>query len=171
MKNLFKIFAVLVFVFASVGVSAQSKGKFGHINSNELMRSMPGRDSIQTVLERHAKELETAFSAMQTEFQTKYQDFLANEKTFSELIRQAKQRELANLQERIVDFQESAQEDLQKKEAELFSPLIEKARKAIEDVAKANGYTYVFDSSLGVLLYAEPSEDIMPLVKKKLGIN
>ncbi|NLF43406.1 MAG: OmpH family outer membrane protein [Bacteroidales bacterium] len=171
MKNLLKVFVILSLVIASTGVSAQSKTKLGHIDSNELMKIMPGRDTIQTQLENHAKELEAQFTAMQTEFNTKYQDFLANEKTYSELIRQAKQKELANLQERIVEFQESAQADLQKKEAELFNPLIEMAKKAIEEVAKANGYTYIFDSSLGVLLYSEPTDDILPLVKKKLGIN
>ena len=47
---------------------------------------------------------------------------------------------------------------------------IDKAKKAIEDVAKENNYNYVFDSGVGVLLYQRDSDDIMPMVKKKLGL-
>ncbi len=71
------------------------------------------------------------------------------------------------MQIRLEDFNSQAQIDLRNKEDELTAPLIERARKAVEDVAKENGYTYVFNSTEGLLLYATPSDDIMSLVKKK----
>ncbi|MFW5892440.1 MAG: OmpH family outer membrane protein, partial [Bacteroidota bacterium] len=110
-------------------------------------------------------------TAMQTEFQTKYQDFLENEANYSDLIKQSKQRELGNLQERITEFQESAQQDLVQRENKLLQPIIDQARDAIEEVAEEQGYTYVFDMSAGSLLYANPGDDILPLVKDKLGIE
>ena len=45
------------------------------------------------------------------------------------------------------------------------------AKKSVEEVAKENGYKYVIDSSQGMLLYADASDDIMALVKKKMGLN
>ena len=161
---------VLVLLLVSSTLPAQQP-KFGHINTNELLSIMPGRDTAQVRLERYARDLETQFTAMQTELQTKYQDYLANEASFSDLIRQSKQREITSLQERIQDFQEQAQQDLMNQENRLLSPIIEAARKAIEDVAKENGYSYVFDTASGTVIHFPPADSILDQVKKKLGIN
>ncbi len=168
-----KLISVTVLILLLVSASPQlfAQTKFGHINTNELLRLMPGRDAAQAELEKYARELETLFVSMQNEFQTKYQDYLEKEGELSELIKQSRQRELSNLQERIMEFQESAQEDLVARENQLLNPIVEQARKAIEEVAKEHGYTYVFDLSTGAFIYAEPSDNIMPLVKAKLGID
>jgi outer membrane protein len=71
---------------------------------------------------------------------------------------------------RIQEFQENAEKKLQDRQQEVLKPIIDRAKKAIEDVAKENGYTYIFDTSVGALLYQQDSEDILPLVKKKLGL-
>jgi len=76
-----------------------------------------------------------------------------------------------DLSNRIEAFQSSAQEDLQKKEQELLQPIIDLAKKAIEEVAKEQGYTYILDTAYGIVLFADPSDDIMPLVKKKLNLK
>jgi outer membrane protein len=170
MKKIFSIALFMVF-FLGINATAIGQNKFGHIDTNELLGMMPGREAAQQELERYARELEAQFTTMQREFQTKYQDYLENQETFSQLIRQSRERELTSLQERIMEFQESAQEDLIAKENQLLQPIVEQARNAIEEVAKENGYTYVFDRSMGVLLYSEPSDDIMPKVKVKLGIE
>lgn len=170
MKKIFSIALLMVF-FLGINATAIAQNKFGHIDTNELLGMMPGREAAQQELERYARELEAQFTTMQREFQTKYQEYLENQETYSQLIRQSKERELTSLQERITEFQESAQEDLMAKENELLQPIVEKARNAIEEVAKENGYAYVFDRSMGVLLYSEPGDDIMPQVKTKLGIQ
>ncbi len=170
MKKLFNTSLLVLFLLVSATLFAQEPAKFGHIDTNELLRMMPGRDSAQVQLERYARELESTFVAMQNEFQTKYQDYLEKQGTFSDLIRQSRERELMSLQERIQEFQESAQQDLADQENKLLSPIIEQARVAISDVANEEGYTYVFDTSMGVLLFWENGEDLMPMVKKKLGL-
>ena len=171
MKNSFKIILVLVAFLFTSSVFAQNKSKFGHINSADLLKVMPGRDSIQKVVDAYLLTLQTQLKNMQSELETKYADYTFNEKTYSELIKTTKQKELQDLNDRIQTFQSTAQEDWQNKENELLTPLINKAKKGIEDVAKENGYTYIFDTSAGVLLYFEPTDDIAPLVKKKLGIK
>jgi outer membrane protein len=172
MKNSVKaISIVLVLCLLSVGSYAQKKQKFGHIDSNELLKLMPGRDSAVAAITEYAKTLENQIKGMQTEFESKYQDYLTNEPNMTDLIKQTKTRELQDIQARIEAFQTSAEEDLQKKQTELLQPIIDKAKAAIEKVAKDNGYTYVFDAGLGVLLYSDPTEDIMPLVKIELGLK
>lgn len=170
MKKLQNITLLVLFLLGSATLFAQQPVKIGHINTSELLAMMPGRDSAQVELERYARELEVTFTTMQTEFQTKYQDYLEKQATFSDLIRQSRERELGSLQERIQEFQESAQQDLAAQENKLLNPIIEKARTAISDVAKENEFTYILDTGMGVVLFHENGEDIMPLVKTKLGI-
>lgn len=169
MKNLFRLSLLLVF-FLGLNTNVFSQAKFGHINTTELMGQMPGRAAAQQELEKYAKDLETTFTALQSEFQNKYTNFLENQESLSQLIRQTRERELVSLQERIQEFQESAQQDIMNKENQLLKPIIDSARKAIQDVAVENGYTYVFDTSSGALLYSAPSDDLMNQVKTKLGI-
>ncbi len=172
MKQTIKSIAILGIFFLSIsGVQAQSKIKVGHINSSELLQLMPGRDSSQKVLVAYANDLELQLSMMTKEFETKYQDYLENETKMTQIVKNSKQKELTDLQNRIVEFQEQAQEDLQKKEAELISPLLQKAQDAIQEVAKEKGYTYILDTSNGAVLYFEDADDIIIPVKKKLGIE
>lgn len=171
MKQFLKIFLILTVISTPLFTNAQKVIKLGHIDSNELLKIMPGRDSAQSQLQKHAKELENTLKGMQSEFESRYQDFAANQSQMSELIKSTKTKELQDMQARIEDFQQNAQKDLQDREKKLLTPIIDKAKKAIEEVAKENKYTYVFDSGVGALLYEEDSDDIMPLVKKKLGLK
>lgn len=166
-----KKFLGAFFIILSMMVFGQQKIKIGHINSNDLMEVMPGRDSAEKVLNDYAKNLQDQLNAMLTEFQTKYQDYLDNSEKYLEPVKKAKEKELIDLQSRIEEFRNQSQELLSKKEQELLQPLIDKAKKAIEAVAKEKGYTYIFDTSIGVLLYYQDSDDILPFVKEKLGIK
>lgn len=163
MKNIVLIAATLL----STAVFGQ---KLGHINSNELLLAMPERTSVENNIKTYAQDLESQLGTMTKEYQAKVQRYQSNEATMTDAIKQDKIKEITNLEERISEFQQSAQKDLQTKEETLLKPIIDKAKKAIEDVAKENNYTYIFDAGVGVLLYQKESDDIMPLVKKKLGL-
>lgn len=171
MKRIAKLLLVGCFL-ASGTINAQTKLKVGHIDSNKILSIMPEKNQVQATLESHAKEIENTLVDMQDEFERKYQDYLAKADSLTPLIRQTKEAELQDLQQRIQTFQVSAQQDYQTKEVELFQPVIEKAKKAIEEVAKENGYTYIFDSGSGALVYfSDSSDDIFNLVKAKLGLE
>lgn len=171
MKNLTKFFLIVVFLGIGMSASAQVKVKLGHIDSNELLKIMPGRDSAVAKLTEYAKTLENQLKGMQAEFDTKYQDYLAQRETLTPLIRQVKETELQEMQTRIENFSQTADSDIEKKQAELLKPIVDKAKAAIEKVAKENQFTYIFDAGVGMLLYSDNSQDIMSLVKKELGLN
>ena len=171
MKNYLRYSIVLVFLLIGTTSFAQNL-KFGHINSQELLSLIPERDSAQLVLENYAQQLEEQLEAMQVEYNNKVQQYLANQENYSDLIKQTKEQELGDLQERITNFQTTAQQDIQQKEAQLIQPIIDKAEKAIREVAEENGFTYVFDLARGTILYfSDVSKDILPLVKAKLKIE
>lgn len=154
----------------SFSAFAQKSVKIGHINSNELLAAMPERETIQKEIEDYAAQLTTTMDAMRKEYESKVADFQSKQDVMTDIIRDNKVKEITDLEKRITEFQRTAQADLQKKEEKLLQPIIDKAKKAIDDVAKENNYTYVLDSSMGVVLYSIESDDILPLVKKKLGI-
>ena len=162
----------LLMVIISLSSFGQEKQKFGHINSNDLLQAMPENKQAQDALQQHSKELENQLMAMQAELEQKYNDYLAKKDSLSTLIQQTKEAELNDLNTRIQSFQQTAQQDLQAKQTELLKPIIEKARNTIREVAKEKGYTYVFDTSTGALVFwPEESDDLLPLVKSKLGIQ
>ncbi len=172
MKNILNIaFTGLVVLSMSLTVSAQKSAKFGHINSNDLLTIMPERDTAEAKLKSFAQELELQLTKMSGEYEKKYTDYQQNVNVMNEVVRASKEEEIMELQKRIQDFQQKAQTSLQQKEAKLMEPLIDKAKKAIKDVAAENGYTYVFDSSVGALIHYPDGDDLLPLVKKKLGLT
>jgi len=162
---------VLVALFISTVSFAQNNEKFGHLDFAELYNAMPGLDSVRALYEQYAQSVQGQFDAMQTELESKVIDYQNNQATMSTIIRQTKEAEIQDLQARMEAFQVSAQQDLQNKEAELTTPIIEKAEAAVKEVAKENGYTYVFNTAGGLVLYTDPGDDILDLVKAKLGIE
>lgn len=143
--------------------------KFGHIDSNELMLLMPERKTAEAAVQSLTLELQNTLEAMTAEYQAKITQYQKSETTLSNSVKELKAREIGELEQRIQAFQVRAQEDLKAKENELLAPMIEKARKALEEVGRENGFTYIFDISSGATVY-EAGENVMPLVKKKLGL-
>lgn len=168
MKKTLILIAVCFFAFGG-NAMAQKNIKLGHINSQELLQIMPGRDTAKTILEREAADIESTLKTMQSELETKTNDYMQNQNGWTELIRNTKRNEIQDMQNRIQAFYENAQKQLQEREAELTKPIVDRAKKAIEDVAREGGYTYIFDGA--GLLYSQDSEDVMPQVKKKLGLK
>jgi outer membrane protein len=166
-----RIVIVLFALFCCVGIKESAAQKFGHVNFAELYKQVPGRDVAEAEYEKYYMEIKQQVEAMENELQQKKMEFDANSANMTSLIKTAKQRELEDLYARYQEFGASVSADLQAKEVELSEPLIAKARKAVEDVAKEHGFTYIFNSSDGLVLYATPSDDVMELALKKLGVN
>ena len=159
----------LTFIACVFCVSSAFAQKYGHINSSEVMKTMPGIDSIQIKLADFQKDLEIFHTNMVSEFQTKYDKFNKEAGTMSTSVRKIREDELRSIQTRIQDFEYNVQQDFEEEQANLIAPFQEKLQNAINDVAKENKYNYIFDTQF--LLYYDGGDDIAPLVKKKLGIK
>jgi len=151
-------------------ISSYTQNKFGYIDAQELLLLMPERKTAEEEVQTFAKSLESQLQAMTTEYQQSVQEYQNNQSTYTDLVKQDKVTEITGLEQRIQSFQQNAQEALQSKEQELLEPILQKARKAIEDVASEGEYTYIFDKSVGSILYAKESENILEKVKKKLNL-
>ncbi len=167
-----QIALVVLLVGMMMSFSAQAQQKIGHINADELLQAMPETKVAQQQLEAYGKQLEKDLGEMEMELDAKYKKYLQDEAVLTQLAKETKQKELQQLQARIQEYGQQAQQDLQNKQVELLTPIIEKATNAVQEVAKEKGYTYILDSSQSkaVVIFQTDAHDIMALVKKKLGI-
>lgn len=173
MKRFIGITALTI-IIAIAGQSAMAQTfKFGHINSDELIQALPEFDSANVKLEKYRKELVNYLELMGVELNNKNDAYNKESKNLTDLVKQTKEQELIDMNRKIQEFQTSAQQKLQDKQVELFQPVYAKVDKAIKDVGKENGFTYVFDVAKGSLLYFDEtkSTNVMALTKAKLGLK
>jgi len=169
MRKIYKLaILVVVSLFTVVGVKAQS-AKFGHINSAELLASLPEVKDADKKLQEFAASMESQLKLMTNEYQTKVQSYQSQAATMADPIKDAKVKEISDLEQRIQEFQQTAQESVSKKKEELYSPILKKTEDVIVEMAKEKGYAYVFDTSAGSVIYGQASDDMMDMVKKKLA--
>ncbi len=170
MKHFVK--AILFLSIASLTFVAKAQNlKFGHVNSADLIQLMPETKQSDSTLKKFGESLDGQLKTMTAEYQSKLQKYQAGRDSIPDAIKAVKEKELEDLGNRIQEFQQTAQESIQKKKEDLYGPILKKADQAIKDIAKEKGYSYIFDTSGGTVLYAQPSDDVMALVKTRLGLK
>lgn len=171
MNKLFKVLFLTVAMFVMNGV-VSAQVKIAHVNTAEILDAMPDKARAEKELETYYGELEKQMQVMAKEYETKMQDYTANQATMSNLVKQSKEKEIMDLQSRIEQFQSNAAQEFEAKRAEKLSPILEKIQNAINAVGKEKGYTYVFDLATGAAVYVgTDAVDATKDVKAKLGIK
>ena len=148
--------------------------KFGHIEREELIVSLPDYDTAVARLERLSRDLSNALEIMQVEFNNKFYNYEREAANLLDVVRQDREQELQNLNNRIQEFQQTAQQQWQERNAELFQPIVERVDRAIRDVGRENGFTYIFVVGQGSTVgYFDEvrSIDVSSLVRTKLGVR
>ncbi|MBL7920881.1 MAG: OmpH family outer membrane protein [Bacteroidia bacterium] len=162
-------FTRIALIIAAVGLFSFAKAqKIAHLSLDSLISLMPETKIAKETAQNYLKGIDAESISMQSELEAKYQKYMQDQATMSDLVRKTKEDELNQLQRRIEEFKQQAQQDYQRKTAELTAPIMDKAKKGIEAVAKEGGYKYILDTSAGSVLYSEPSDDVLMAVKKKL---
>jgi len=166
-----KKIALLMLCALPISLMAQDV-KLGHINSQEILSLMPERVTIEKTISDLQSQWEKELVKMREEYYAKIKEFQDKQATMPESIKTARQSEIGEIEQRITTFNQTASADLQKKQQELFTPVVEKVKKAINDVGAENNYLYIFDLSTQGIIYQSPkSNDISALVKKKLALK
>ncbi len=146
--------------------------KLGHVNSQEILTLMPERATIEKTISDLQSQWEKELVKMREEYNAKIKEYQEKQATMPESIKAARQSEIAEIEQRITTFQQTAYTDLQKKQQELFAPVVDKVKKTITEVATEGNYLYIFDLSTQGIIYQSPkSNDITAAVKKKLGLK
>lgn len=168
-NNFRTLLTMFAFVLLTIGVNAQ---KFGYVNSSLLLSELPSMKAADSELETYQKQLMASGESMVKAFEAKYQAIAkeVGEGLLSKVQQQAKENELAQEQQKIQAYEVEVQQKIVAKREELIQPILDKVKVAIEAVGKENGYTMIFDSSAGTILHANESDDVLSLVKNKLGL-
>lgn len=161
------LIAAVLFMGMSQAVSAQAK--VAHINVSDLMAAMPEMKAAKTQLETLGKTYDTEYNTMVDEFRKKIEKYDKEAATVGDAVNQTRQTEVQEMQQRIQQYQQTASTELQTKQEEVLKPIMEKAKNAITKVAKAKGYQYVLDSTLGSGVLVADGPDLLADVKKELG--
>ena len=171
MNKLFKVMFLGVALFVMSGI-ANAQVKIAHVNTAEILDAMPDKAKAEKSLEKYYGELQSQLETMAKEYQTKMQDYEANQATMSNLVKQSKEKEIVDLQTRITQFQANAENEFENKRAELLKPILDKIQNAINAVGKEKGYTYMLDLATGAAVYVgDNAVDATKDVKSKLGIK
>jgi len=168
---MFKKIALVILCALPFSLMAQEV-KLGHVNSQEILSLMPERAVIEKTVTDLQSQWEKELVKMREEYYAKVKEFQEKQATMPESIKTARQAEISDLEQRITTFNQTASDDLRKKNQELFTPVIDKVKKAINEVGSENNYLYIFDLSTQSIVYqSTKSNDVTALVKKKLGLK
>ena len=162
-----KLIVIALAAFATLSVSAQQLGK---VNFNELVMLMPEMDAARETMTASQKEAEETYSAMAEEFQHKYAQYQQKQATWTAAIREAKERELTDINQRLQEFQQTISQELQQQQSQLMAPINEKAQKVVADLAKAKGVLVLFDVSQALYFDETQVVDLTADARKALGI-
>ena len=143
--------------------------KTAYANEAFIMSVLPETKQVESNLRAYEQQLKNRLESKMSEFQSKNLEFQKNYEKMSDLERADMQEELATIQESFIKFQKDAETSIQEKQQKLLLPVLEKIQKAIDEIAAAGGYTYIFKAD--ALLYAQNSEDISLSILKRLGID
>lgn len=163
----------IVFIFLVYGLGFSQNLKFGHINSDLLISLMPETKKAEKEMTAIAKTYENEFKGMMDEYQAKAKKYQSEMNSKSDAINQSRMKEMQDIENRLQQYRQTVSQETEKKKFDLMTPIIDKAQKAIDDVAKQNGLIYVFDVSKGGVIYVDSkvSIDLIDEVKKKLNIT
>ena len=166
MKRIILIAAAAIFTFSA---SAQTL-KIAHVNFQELYTLMPEADKARATMQASQKEANETYQSMVEEAQTKYSEYQQKQSTWTAAIKASKEQELTDIQNRIQEFQQTIQVELQQQQQQLMEPIQKKALEAVEKLAKAGGYTMVFDPSQFIYFDKSQCKDLTPDARKALNI-
>ncbi len=163
MKQIKTLFIAALTLFGASTLMAQTKT--AHIDVNELLGKMPEMVTAKAQLEKLSKTLDVEYTTMVTEYQNKMKKYEGEATTQTEAINETRAKEMQDMGQRIQQYRDGAQKQLQDKQMEIEKPIYDKIKVAIQKVGRAKGYQYVVDAA-GLILADGPN--LMDDVKKEL---
>lgn len=168
------ILLLSIYSAATFGQTAAQQ-KIGYADWDYIFSQMPEYRQIDSELKTHGDQLKAQLDTKYKEYESKLKVYQASAATMVDAVRKDKETELTQLQENIQKFQQDAQASIQKKQTDLMAPVFVKVGKAVEEVAKEHGYSFVINPQVAgggdVLLYNDDKYDISALVLKKMGVT
>lgn len=171
---------VFVFAFALITVVSMAQTpapvKIGYAEIEYIFSQMPEAKVIETEITTLRTQLKKQYDGKVAEFERKYKEYNdnMNNPSIPQAVKENSARELQQLQQNIQKLEEDSQAELQKRNGTLLGPVQEKIGKALEEVAKENGYSLILSNQINmqdIILYGDEKLDVSDLVLKKMGVT
>ncbi len=162
---------MMIAAMALISAAAFAQPKFAHVNFSELVQLMPEMDSARVHIETAQKDGQETYQAMVEEFQSKYTQFEQKQATWTPSVKASKERELAEINTRIQDFEQAFGQEIQQLQNQLMAPIYQKAQETVSNIAKASGYIFVFDASSVLYVDETQSTNITMEARRALNIS
>ncbi|MBD5180863.1 MAG: OmpH family outer membrane protein [Bacteroidales bacterium] len=167
---MFKKFIIALCVAVPAFVSAQVK--LGVADVEAVFAAMPETAAANTQLQEAQNKFQSEYKTLEEEMNKKVAEFqqLQNDPNTPQSIKERRIQDMQDMDERAKQFMATAQQDLQRQQAQLMQPIQEKLVNAIKAVGAENGFTMIFP--IGQALYESPDVvDVTDMVRAKLGIK
>ena len=163
-----KILMIAAMTVMSVAAMAQDF-KFGYVDFNEVIMLMPEMDEARKTIEENQKTNEEILMTMYKEYETKMQQYQQNNATWTPAVREMKEKEIMQLEQNLQQNQQVLQQEIQQLQQQLQAPIYEKAQKAVNELAKAEGLAVVFEKNS--LLYLDPAQGVNLTPEARTALN
>jgi outer membrane protein len=162
----------VVLLLALVPLLAFGQTKIAHINSESIMQTLPEAIDAQKSLDAQVAQWEVELQKMQAEWKKKFDDYDRKKLILTEQVRADQEKELRDMDAAIADFRNKKfgqNGELFQKQNEVMKPIQNKIFKVLEEIAKEEGYDYIFDKSGEILLlYANDKLDLTQKVISRM---
>ena len=149
-----------------------SQSKIGHINSEQIMQTLPEAQDAQKSLDNQVAQWESELQKMQADWKKKFDEYDKKKLILTDQARADQEKELRDLEQGIADYRNrkfGQNGELFQKQNEVMKPIQNKMFKTLEDIAKEDGYDYIFDKSGEILLlYANDKNDLTMKVLQRM---
>ncbi len=167
-----KILPIIAFVLLIAVGQTFAQVKVGYASAEAVLGQLPVAKTIEAELKAYSAQLAKEMETKQKEFEGKYQDYVKNNATMPVVVKEQREKELQTLNQNLQEFQQKAQQDLEKKRGDLLTPVFGKIQTALDEVSKAEGFDFVFStdaSGVPILLFAKEEHNLTNKVIIKLG--
>ncbi len=166
-----KLKSLLIVAFLALGMSGVANAqKVGHVNLERVIANMPETRALQTEIEKISKTYKDDITGMAKKFEAKYKKYSAEQASQTDDVNKQRAEEIQGERNRIQQAEQAAGQDIQQRQQTKLIPILQKAEKAIKEVAKAKGLLYILDGSAGKGLLVADGPDIYEDLKVKLGL-
>jgi outer membrane protein len=166
MKQILSLGLVMIALLA-FNPFLNAQNKTGYVSIDEVVQLMPDYKKATAEMAQFDSALQINYGETLKELNRQDSMFKVDSVKMTMATKTAKKEQMKKLLVELQGYEQNYQQQMQQKQEELMAPVAQKANQLIADVAKANGYTYVFRKE--ALIVSPEGDDILPLIKKKLG--
>ncbi|WP_031426929.1 OmpH family outer membrane protein [Flavimarina sp. Hel_I_48] len=165
-----KYISLFLIAFAlSFQAKAQSK-EVAHINMNKLLDLMPEMQQAKAEIDRTERAYREDFQMSYREYQAKFQKLEEEKASLTPEQTAKRQSDLQLIERNLAQTQQNIDLQIKEKQDMLYKPIREKAIKIVDQVADAQGFFYVLDSSADAGIIMAKGKDLLADVKKMIGL-